>query len=196
VKLRVDDVVSVVAERCPRSCCLSDEVVAGSTDRVHMKTTQRSHRLNSVLLALAAGVLLVGCGDSSDSSDSSTTATSSSPAATTSSAPVGCADLAALQASAQTLSGIEPVQDGTNALNAALADTHAALETVLASASAELQPVVEQVGTAFDAVQTASAGLTADTLMDQAPGIVAALQGLNTALTALATTLTQECPES
>jgi hypothetical protein len=158
-----------------------------------MKTIQRSHRLNSVLLALAAGVLLVGCGDSSDSS---TTASSSSPAATTPPAPDGCADLADLQASAQTLAGIEPLQDGTNALEAALADTKAALDTVLASVSAELQPAVEQVGTAFDAVQTATDGLTADTLTEQAPGIVAALQGLNTALTALAATVSQECPES
>jgi hypothetical protein len=161
-----------------------------------MKSTQLSQRLNLALLAVAAGVLLVGCGDSSDSSDSSATASSSSPSATTSSAPEGCADLAALQASAQTLTGIEPLQDGTDALKAALADTKGALDTVLASVSAELQPVVEQVGTAFDAVQTASDGLTADTLTEQAPGIVAALQGLNTALTALGATLSQECPES
>ena len=66
--------------------------------------------------------------------------------------------------------------------------------TVLASVSAELQPVVEQVGTAFGAVQTASDGLTAETLTEQAPEIVAALQSLKTALAALAATLSQDCP--
>ena len=157
---------------------------------------QRTPRWGSALLAVAAGMFLVSCGDSSSSSESSTTASSSSTSANTPSAPAGCADLAALQASAQTLTGIEPLHEGTNALEAALADTKAALDTVLASVSADLQPALEGVGTAFDAVQTASDGLTAETLREQAPGIVAALQGLNTALTALGATLSQECPES
>jgi hypothetical protein len=151
------------------------------------------------LLAVAAGTFLVSCGDSSSSSDSSAAASSSSPSSpssTTAAEPEGCADLAALQTSAQTLTGIEPLADGTDALKAGLADTQAALDAVLASASAGLKPVVEQVGAAFDAVQTAADGLTADTLTEQAPAIVAALQGLNSALTALGATLSQECPQS
>jgi len=142
---------------------------------------------------MAAGLFLASCG-SSDSSEATTTPDSSSASATAAAAE-GCTDVAALKSSVQTLTDIEPLQDGLNALEAALADTKAALDTAIASVTAELQPPVEQLETAFTAVQTAADGLTTDNLKEKAPGIVTALRGLETALTSLATTLTQECPE-
>jgi hypothetical protein len=155
---------------------------------------QRRQRFSPIVLAMAAGLLLASCG-SNNSSESTATPDSSSTSATATAAEV-CTDLAALKASVRTLTDIEPLQDGLNALEAALADSSAALDTAVASVTDELQPPVEQVETAFTAVQTAADGLTADSLKEKAPDIVTALQGLKTALTSLAETLAQECPEA
>jgi hypothetical protein len=159
-----------------------------------MKSTQRTQRFGTVLLAVAALVFMASCG-SSDSSEATTTPDSSSPSATATAAD-GCADVAALKSSVQTLTDIEPLQDGLNALEAAVEDTKAALDTAVASVTAELQPAVEQLETAFAAVQTAADGLTTENLKEKAPGIVTALQGLKIALTSLAAALAQDCPEA
>jgi hypothetical protein len=145
---------------------------------------------------LAAVVLLVSCGGSSDSGGASATANSSAPAETTAAAAAGCADVAALESSVQALTDVEPLQDGFTALEAAVADTKTALDAAVASATAELQPAVEDVKTQFAAVQTAASGVTTDNIKQKAPAISAALRSLGTATTALATTLTQECPAS
>ena len=159
-----------------------------------MKTSQRSRTFGSTLLALVVGLSLVGCG-SSDPSRSTPTSSTSSPSATATVA-AGCADVAALKQSAQTLSDIEPLQDGLNALEAAITDTKASLDTAVDSVTAELQPAVQQVATQFAAVQAAADGLTTDTLREKAPGVVTAVRGLETALTSLAATLSQKCPGS
>lgn len=71
-----------------------------------------------------------------------------------------------------------------------------ALESTLASVTAELKPEVEQVKTDFAAVPTATAGLTTDNLREKAPAIATALRGLDTALSSLTSTLSQNCPTS
>lgn len=109
--------------------------------------------------------------------------------------PAGCADVGALGASAQVLTETEPLQDGIDALHAALADTKAAVATAVTAGSAELQPAVEQVRTAFAAVQAASDGVTAGTLREHAPAIASALRGLEASLAPLSATLTEECPK-
>ena len=81
-------------------------------------------------------------------------------------------------------------------MEAASADAKAALDTAVASVTAELDPAVEQVKTEFTAVQTSMNGLTADNFADNAPAIATALQGLEGALRSLAATLSEECPES
>jgi hypothetical protein len=163
-----------------------------------MRTTQRSRTFGSTLLAVVVGVSLVACGSGDPSGSTPTPSASSpsvSPSATAEVAP-GCADVAALKSSAQTLSDVEPLQDGLNALEAAITDTKTSLETAVVSVTAELQPAVQQVKTQFAAVQTAADGLTTDNLREKAPGVVTALRGLETALTSLTATLTQECPGS
>ena len=110
----------------------------------------RSHRatsLRSVVVALAAVVVLVSCNDSGDSGDSTT---SDSPSTTTSAAAAGCEDVTALKTSVQTLTEVKPIQDGTNALEAAVENTRTALAVAVDAATAELQPAVEQVQTQFD----------------------------------------------
>ena len=148
------------------------------------------------MLALAALMLLVSCGSSSDSGESSATASSSGPPETTAAATAVCADVAALKSSIEALADVKPLQDGLTALKAAVADTKTALDAAVASATAELQPAVEDVKTQFAAVQTAASGVTTDNIKQKAPAIGAALRGLGKATTALATTLTQKCPDS
>ena len=159
-----------------------------------MRQIQRCQRFGPVLLAIAVGLFLASCG-SSDSSEATSTPDSSSASAPATAAE-GCTDVAALKSSVQTLTDIEPLQDGLNALEAALADSRAALETAVASVTEALQPSVEQVETAFTAVETAADGLTTDNLKEKAPDIVTALRGLKTALTSLAAMLAQDCPEA
>lgn len=88
------------------------------------------------------------------------------------------------------------MQDGLDSLKAALAHTKTALGTAQAAGSEKLQPAVEQVQTAFAAVQAASDGLTAETLPDRAPAIASALRGLKASLDPLSAALTRECPKS
>ena len=157
-----------------------------------MRQTQRRQRFAPALLVLAIGMFLVSCGE--DDPSASPTANSSRPSGTTTAA-AGCADVAALKSSVQTLTDIEPLQDGLNALEASITDTRAALDTAVASVTGELQPVVEEVETQFAAVQTAVDGVTTDNLKENAPAVATALRGLETALTSLAAAVTKECPE-
>jgi hypothetical protein len=91
---------------------------------------------------------------------------------------------------------VRPLQDGVTALTAAIADVKTNLDKAEASASEALQPSVQQVRTAFDGVQTAVSGLTADNLKEKAPAIGAALTELATATKAFSTTLSERCPGS
>jgi hypothetical protein len=151
-----------------------------------MKTLQHPRRLGgALLLVVATGAFLVGCGPATPASSSSSTA-----------AATACADAAELKSSVQTLAEVKPLQDGLNALEDAAADTKAALDTSVASATAALQPAVDQVKSEFAAVQTAMDGLSADNLSEKGPAIGTALRGLRTALSSLGTTLSQECPAS
>lgn len=158
-------------------------------------SSHRAGRIGSAVLAVAAALLLVSCGGSSDSGGSSAAGSSSPPESTTAAA-ASCADVAALESSLKALADVQPLQDGLTALQSAIADTKTALDTAVASATAELQPVVEDVKTQFAAVQKAASGVTTDNIKEKAPAIRASLQSLRTATTALATTLTQKCPGS
>ena len=156
----------------------------------------------SVPAALACVALLfalAGCGE-----DSPTTASSASPSVSTTAASTAtatasaaqdaaCADAAALKASLEALTQVEPLQDGLTALNAAIAEARSSLDTAVASASAAVEPDVEQVRTAFADLQTAASGLTADNLREKAPSIATALRQVATATSALGATLSQRC---
>jgi hypothetical protein len=153
----------------------------------------RVKRLNRAPFLAVAGVvllgLLVGCGGSGSSS-----ASDSAPVSASSTS--ACADVTALKASLDALTKVRPVQDGAAALQAAIANVKTSLDTAVASASATLQPQVEQVKTAFAELQTAATGLSTDNLTQKAPEITAALTKLGTATAALGSTLTQSCPGS
>lgn len=164
----------------------------------------RLHRALRPASAVVAGVALLflaGCGSSSTSGSTATTSPASAPTTSPASAPTttatprpGCADVEALKSSLDALTKINPLQDGLTSLNAAIADVKAKLDVAAASAGADLQPAVEQVKTAFTALQTAMTGVTTDNLRQKLPAISTALQQVGTSTASLATTLMQKCP--
>lgn len=156
---------------------------------------QRS--LRPVTIALA-GLVLLGllgaCGDSSTTEESTSGETMSmTPSA---SATDDCADVTALQDSLTALTDVDPLADGTDALNAAIDDVKTNLDAAVDSASAQLQPQVDDVETAFASLQDAVTGLTADNLTAKAPAISAALVELGSATKTLSTSITDNCVTS
>ncbi|RZU11241.1 hypothetical protein EV645_6401 [Kribbella rubisoli] len=137
----------------------------------------------AVVGALLAVVLLVvpmACSDSSTPAAGEPTA--------------DCAASSALKSSLDTLTKVEPLQDGLTALNAAVADVKTSLNTAAASASDALRPAVDGVKTAFSELETAASGLTADNLRQKGPAISSALRQVGTAATSLGTALKESCP--
>ncbi len=104
--------------------------------------------------------------------------------------------MTALENSLQALNEVNPVADGTDALNAAIDDVASSLDAARDSASEELQPQLEDVATAFDSLQEAGTGLTTDNLTQKAPEIASALNELSTAAAALSTSVTENCVTS
>lgn len=150
--------------------------------------------LRSVTAALA-GLALLGilgaCTDNSTSEESTSGQTmSSTPSA---SKTEDCADVTALEDSLKALTEVNPVADGTDALNAAIDDVNSNLDAAMDSASAELKPQLDDVETAFASLQEAVTGLTTDNLTEKAPEISAALFEVGTATKALGTSITDNC---
>ncbi len=157
---------------------------------MHVDHLGRSFRRSwqAACAAIVLLCLLTACGGSGGTSPESSAPTSS---ATT--AP-GCTDAAALESSLKALAKVDVKKDGVRALTAAVADVATSLEAAVASASSKLQPHVDQVKTAFTALQTSLSGLTADNLLQKAPSIRAALTQVGAATTALASAATDICP--
>jgi hypothetical protein len=155
--------------------------------------------VSGAVAAVALLCILASCSPDSPPSSASSPETAAAPttsAQTSAAADEACADVAALKSSLEALTNVRPLQDGVTALTAAIADVKTNLDKAEASASEALQPSVQQVRTAFDGVQTAVSGLTADNLKEKAPAIGAALTELATATKAFSTTLSERCPGS
>ena len=84
-------------------------------------------------------------------------------------------------------------KDGVEGLTGAVADVANDLDAAVSSASSELQPHVDQVKTAFTALQTSVSGLTVDNLRQKAPSIRAALAQVGSAADGLASVVTNGC---
>ena len=154
---------------------------------------------SAVLAAVALLCVLASCSTSSAPTQTSPPEASVAPTsatATTAAPTTACADVAALKSSLQALTKVQPAEDGLIAVTTAIAAVKTNLDKAAASASPALQPSVQQVKTAFDELQTAASGVTADNLGQKAPAIAAALKQVATATQALSSTLTQSCPGS
>ncbi len=124
-----------------------------------------------VVAGVAIGVLVAACGGDDDSSTTVTVdvTTSIAAAATTAPAATGttvtgssaapssdvCADRDELASSVEALQDVDVVAEGTNGVEAAIADVQDDLDALKASAGAELQPQVQAVQDAVDELETA-----------------------------------------
>jgi hypothetical protein len=133
-----------------------------------MATGRRSIRAATartfgVVLLLIVGLVTSGCGgdDASDASPS----------------PSACTDVMALQGSLTSLTQVDPVNDGVDALKSAATDVKTDLEAALSAVSSELEPAVDQVKTAFDGLEAALQGVSS------AGGLGAAATEIGTAMT-------------
>jgi len=117
----------------------------------------------------------------------------SSPAVSTS-VSQGCAELATLKDSLTALTQVEPVQDGLNALESAVATVKTDLQSAATAVSDELKPTVDEVQSSFDQLENALQGVTDDTLAASATEIGTALTAMGTSLTDLEAQLSEKCP--
>jgi hypothetical protein len=144
-------------------------------------------RSSSAVLASAVLIgLLAACGGGDDTSSESTPSPSASPTA-------GCDSASTLEDSLQALQGVDVRKDGVEGLTGAVADVANDLDAAVSSASSTLQPHVDQVKTAFTALQASVDGLTVENLRQKAPSIKAALSQVEAATTALASAVTESC---
>jgi hypothetical protein len=146
--------------------------------------------------AIALLCVLGSCGTGSTPSQTTPSPTRAAPATTAEPTAAACEDVAALKSSLEALTKVRPGQDGVGALKTAIANVKSDLDTAEASASPVLKPSVEQVKTAFAALQTAASDLTADNFKQKAPSIASAMRQVVTATQALSSTLANSCPGS
>ena len=153
----------------------------------------RRQKLHVAIPLIAAVTMLAVTSCSSNEPESSP----STPATTSSSSAVadGCAELTALETSLVTLSNVNPVSDGLDALNSAVADSKAKLESAASAASEALKPSVEKVQTAFDQLESSLQGVSTDNLAQSATEIGTALTAVGTSATELKQSLDQDCPQ-
>ena len=151
-----------------------------------MPLTNVGRSFPAVLASVVLICLLAACGGGDDTTSESTP----SPSATETD---GCESASALEDSLQALKGVDVRKDGVESLTGAVADVANDLDAAVSSASSELQPHVDQVKTAFTALQTSVSGLTVDNLPQKAPSIKAALSQVEAATTALASAVTDIC---
>ena len=152
---------------------------------------QRQIRFVTSGIAVLTLLALVGSACSSDPDPA--TSTTSSPAVSDS-ASQGCTELATLKDSLTALTQVEPVQDGLNALESAVATVKTDLQSAASAVSAELEPSVDQVQSSFDQLESSLQGVTTSNLAASATEIGTALTAVGTALTDLESELTQKCP--
>jgi putative N-acetylmannosamine-6-phosphate epimerase len=150
---------------------------------------QRRIRSVTCGIAVLTMLALVGSACSSDPD----TGTTSSPAVSAS-ASQGCAELATLNDSLTALTQVEPVQDGLNALESAVATVKTDIQSAASAVSAELEPSVNQVQSSFDQLESSLLGVTTSNLAASATEIGTALTAVGTALTELESELTEKCP--
>ena len=153
-----------------------------------MPLTKVGRSFSAVAASVVLICLLAACGGGDDTTSESTPSPSPSASATP-----DCENASALEDSLQGLKGVDVQKDGVEALTGAVADVANDLDAAVSSASSALQPSIDQVKTAFTALQTSLDGLTVDNLRQKAPSIKAALTQVEAAATGLASAVTDSC---
>jgi hypothetical protein len=168
-------------------------VEAGSNERPALEDIMRVPVTARLLLLVLACSALAACGGSGDDAPDAAPATTAAASGTTAAASPACADAAALKASVAELDQLDPPEAGKAGTQAALQKVRDNLTALKASAGAEWGSQVTELDGAINAFQTTIAGVDGDSLLGSLPAIVADLERIDTAWTALDQQIQQTC---
>ena len=146
-----------------------------------------------LLLLVLACFALAACGGSGDDANDAAPATTAAASGTTAAASPACADAAALKASVAELDQLDPPEAGKAGTQAALQKVRDNLTALKASAGTEWGSQVTELDGAINAFQATIAGVDGDSLLGSLPAIVADLERIDTAWTALDQQIEQTC---
>jgi hypothetical protein len=146
-----------------------------------------------LLLLVLACFALAACGGSGDDAPDAAPATTAAASGTTAAASPACADAAALKASVAELDQLDPPEAGKAGTQAALQKVRDNLTALKASAGTEWGSQVTELDGAINAFQATIAGVDGDSLLGALPAIVADLERIDTAWTALDQQIQETC---
>jgi hypothetical protein len=168
-------------------------VEAGSNERPALEDIMRVPVTARLLLLVLACSALAACGGSGDDAPDAAPATTAAASGTTAAASPACADAAALKASVAELDQLDPPEAGKAGTQAALQKVRDNLTALKASAGTEWGSQVTELDGAINAFQATIAGVDGDSLLGSLPAIVADLERIDTAWTALDQQIQQTC---
>jgi hypothetical protein len=145
-----------------------------------------------LLLLVLACFALAACGGSGDDANDAAPATTAASGTTAAASPA-CADAAALKASVAELDQLDPPEAGKAGTQAALQKVRDNLTALKASAGTEWGSQVTELDGAINAFQATIAGVDGDSLLGALPAIVADLERIDTAWTALDQQIQETC---
>src|SRR5215207_2392683 len=165
------------------------------TTRPALEDSMRAPIPARLLLLAMACLVVAACGGSGGDDTSGTAAATTTTAAsgTTAAASPACADAAALKASMAELDGLDPPEAGKAGTQAALQKVRDDLTALKASAGTEWGSQVTELDGAINAFQATIAGVDGDSLLGSLPAIVADLERIDTAWTALEQQIQETC---
>jgi len=146
-----------------------------------------------LLLLVLACFALAACGGSGDDANDAAPATTAAASGTIAAASPACADAAALKASVAELDQLDPPEAGKAGTQAALQKVRDNLTALKASAGTEWGSQVTELDGAINAFQATIAGVDGDSLLGSLPAIVADLERIDTAWSALDQQIQQTC---
>jgi hypothetical protein len=167
-------------------------VEAGSNERPALEDIMRVPVTARLLLLVLACFALAACGGSGDDANDAAPATTAASGTTAAASPA-CADAAALKASVAELDQLDPPEAGKAGTQAALQKVRDNLTALKASAGTEWGSQVTELDGAINAFQATIAGVDGDSLLGSLPAIVADLERIDTAWTALDQQIQQTC---
>lgn len=135
------------------------------------------------MLALSIASL-AACGDDADSSGTTTT---------TSAEQAYCADLDQLKSDVASITDMDVVADGTDAVTAQFDTLKDDLSALKSSAGDAASSEISTMETALDDLQSALGAVSGDLTLANASDVLTAVQSVGTAGTAVVTTLESAC---
>ena len=154
-----------------------------------------SHLFKLILCSLVAAVLMlaVACGDDDEPTNGVSTGTPGVSTGTPEEATV-CDQADSVQQSVSALTAVDITEEGTNALDAAVAEVKTEIADLKETVSAEVEDEVQGLEDAVTEAQDILSGIEDDaTLNERIDDVQRAFTGVATAGAALQDSLSQEC---